>query len=324
MLKKINALESKELEDIIQKGLRYLQAHVTAFKMGFHHLAKAPLTTFMTILVIGLCLALPMSLYLFVKNIQQFSHGWDKHSSMTVYLDSKTSIQQVNEIIHKVKEYPFVKKTTYINPEAALKEFQEASQIGEILSLLNENPLPGVIAIDIDPKRTTAEQLGAMKVTLEKFPKVASASFDYDWVQKLHTLIAFGKALSHFLYLLIGMGAILMVGNTIRLALERHRDEIEVLTLVGATQAFIRRPFLYRGVLFGLLAGVLAALILRLAIMFLKSPTEELVSLYQGLFHLEGLPLGDTLLLLVISALLGWLGAMLAFMQQQRAFISEN
>lgn len=324
MSKKANATKSKENLNFSQRSRRYFQAHLTACQMGFHHLAKAPLTTFMTVLAIGICLALPMSLYLFIKNIQQFSHGWDQHSSMTVYLESKTSVQHVNTVMQKIKEYPFVKKVAYINPDAALKEFEASSQLGEILSLLNENPLPGVITIDIDPKRASNEYLEAMKATLENFPKVASASFDYDWVRKLHTLLSFGKAISQFLYLLIGLGVMLMVGNTIRLALERHRDEIEVLNLVGATTSFIRRPFLYRGVLFGALAGVLAIVILRVAIVFLKAPTEELVSLYQGLFRLESLPLSDTLLFLMASTFLGWLGAIVAFMQQQRAFASEN
>lgn len=305
-------------------SIKILQAHVTACKMGFHHLAKAPLTTFMTIISIGVCLALPMSLYLFIKNIQQLSHGWDQHASMTLYLDPKCSIQQVNTIIHKVKEYPFVEKAIYINPDAALKEFEESAALGDIISLLDENPLPGVINIVLKPKAVSAETLHSMKETLSHFPKVASASFDYDWVQKLHTLLTFGKALSHFLYLLIGLGAMFMVGNTIRLALERHRDEIEVLNLVGATQSFIRRPFLYRGVLFGALAGVVASVILRLSIMFLKGPTEELISLYQGLFRLDSLPLVDTLLFLLASAALGWLGAAFAFIQQQRAFTGES
>lgn len=323
-MSKANATKHRETVSFPKRSIQYLQAHIIACKMGFHHLAKAPLATLTTIIAIGVCLALPMSLYLFIKNIHQFSHGWDQHSSMTLYLETKTSIQQVNTIIHKAKDYPFVVKAIYINPDAALKEFQESSQLGDLLSLLNENPLPGAINIELNPKAGSADALYAMRDTLTKLPKVASASFDYDWVQKLHTLLAFGKALSHFLYLLIGLGAMLMVGNTIRLALERHRDEIEVLNLVGATQSFIRRPFLYRGVLFGALAGVVATLILRLAIMFLKTPTEELVSLYQGLFRLNSLSLADTLLFLLASACLGWLGASLAFMQQQRAFTSES
>lgn len=323
MASKKNATKTKD-SSFSQKIHKYFHAHWVAFKMGFHHLAKAPLTTLTTIVAIGVCLALPMSLYLMVKNVQQLSRHWDQHSSMTLYIDPKTPVQEIHGLIQKAKQFPCVKKCTYTNPDMALREFQEASQLGDILSLLNDNPLPGVLSIDLNAKNTLPEDLQEMRATLEKMPHVQSASFDYDWVEKLNTILAFGKALSHFLYALIGFGVMFIVGNTIRLALERHRDEIEVLNLVGATQTFIRRPFLYRGILFGGLAGVIAILILNLALLLLKNPTEEIVSLYQDLFRLQYLSFYDTLLFLGASALLGWGGAAFAFVQQQRAFASES
>jgi cell division transport system permease protein len=299
------------------------QDHYRAFKTALNYLLHAPLTTGMSLIAMGICLALPLSLYLFIKNIQQFGHGWDQHTSMTLYVEGKSSLQQVNQILLSVKKYPFVKRAQFISPETALEEFENVSHMQNVLALLNENPLPGAITVELDPKKTTPQELEIMKQRLSHLPKVMSVSFDFNWVEKLQALLALGKALTHFLYILIGLGVILVVSNTIRLALERHRDEIEVLTLVGATYAFIRRPFLYRGILLGILAGTIAILILGLGMLLLRHPTEAFVSLFQGLFKLQGLTLHQSFIFLVTSAVLGGIGAHLAF-TQQRAMITKN
>ncbi len=301
----------------------HFQEHWRALKSTSLSLLHTPVTTLMSLVAMGICLALPLSLYLFIINVQQLSHGWNEHSSMTLYVDGKSSLQQVNNILLTVKKYPAVKKATFISPETALKEFEKISHMQEVLVLLNDNPLPGAISIELCPKKASHQDLENMKRHFAKLPKVMSVSFDYNWVEKLHALIKLGKALTHFLYLLIGLGVILVVSNTIRLALERHRDEIEVLTLVGATQAFIRRPFLYRGILLGVFAGICSLLILGLGLFSLKSPSESLGSLFQGLFHLQGLSFFQSIAFLFASALLGWGGASVAFMQQ-RAIISKN
>lgn len=301
----------------------YIQDHYRAIKVAFQYLMNFPLTTIMSLFAMGICLALPMSLYLFIKNIQNFSHNWEQNASMTIYVDGKSSLQQINHILLTVKKYPFVKKATYISPEVGLKEFEHVSHMEDVLALLKENPLPGAITMELHSKKVSQQELETMRHRIKQLPKVISVNFDYNWVKKLQALLTLGKGLMHFLDLLIGVGVTLVVSNTIRLALERHQDEIEVLTLVGATEAFIRRPFLYRGILLGLLAGFLALLILGLGILFLHQPTEAFVTLFQGLFQPQGLSFGYSLLFLSASAWLGWLGAGLAFIQQ-RAMTSKN
>lgn len=301
----------------------YLQEHYRAIKIAFQYFMNTPLITTMNLFAMGICLALPMSFYLFIKNIQIFSHHWEQHASMTIYVEGKSSLQQINHILLTVKKYSFVKKVTYISPEDGLKEFEQISHMEDVLILLKENPLPGAITIALSSKEVSQQELETMKNHLARLPKVISVSFDYNWVQKLQALLTLGKTLMHFLYLLIGVGVILVVSNTIRLALERHQDEIEVLTLVGATEAFIRRPFLYRGTLLGILAGFIALLILGLGILLLLEPTETFVSLFQTFFHPQGLSFSYSLLFLTLSACLGWIGACLAF-TQQRAMASKN
>lgn len=307
-----------------QQIWHYFLAHQSACKVGYRNISTTPLTTFLTIAAIGICLAFPIGLYLFVKNIQGLTNGWDQSAALSLYTHPKSSSSQINAILTKIKQYPAVEKTTYITPEKALIEFEAASNFKDTLTLLPENPLPGVINIQLNTKITTGRELLAMKETLSTLPQVTSASFDYEWMEKLNLFLTFGKMLSHFLYCVIGFGVILMVGNTIRLALERHRDEIEVFNLVGATQSYIRRPFLYRGILYGGLGGVIAILIMNIIINTLQTPVKELVSLYQGVFSLENLKFYDTVALLAASAGLGWLGAIVAFSQQQRATSHKN
>jgi cell division transport system permease protein len=301
----------------------YVQDHYRAIKIAFRYLMNAPLTTAMSLFAMGICLALPMSLYLFIKNIQNFSQNWEQHASMTIYVEGKSSLQQVNHILLTAKKHPFVKKATYINPDMGLKEFEHVSHMKDVLALLKENPLPGAITIELNSKKVTQQELEIMKNHLSRLPKVISVSFDYNWVQKLQAILTLGKALMHFLYLLISVGVTLVVSNTIRLALERHQDEIEVLTLVGATEAFIRRPFLYRGTLLGILAGFIALLILGFGFLFLHQSTATFVSLFQGIFRPQSLSFNCSLLFLTISACLGWVGAGLA-LTQQRAMPFKN
>jgi cell division transport system permease protein len=303
---------------------QYFHAHYLAFQISFRNLSLTPMATFITMAAIGVCLCLPSCLYLFIKNIHHVSQGFEQGSAITLYLDPKATSAQVQGVISKVKEYPYVERTIYISPEKALKEFQESSGLKDMLALLPENPLPGVINIQMDTKKTSRADLNAMKIDLAKISVVKQAAFDYDWVEKLNVFLSFGKILSHCLYLIIGIGVVLMVGNTIRLALERHRSEIEVLNLVGATNAYIRRPFLYRGLLYGGLGGVIALLIMNLVIHALKDPVQELSSLYQGIFVLQSLKFYDTVMLLAASAGLGWIGAAIAFQQQIHTLVKEN
>ena len=300
-----------------------LSSHVSAIKISFRDLALTPIATSITIVTIGICLALPMSLFLFIKNIQHFSQGWDRGCALTLYVDAKLASHEISSLVEKVEQYRFVEKTLTLSPKDALAEFEETSGLKDTLVLLPENPLPAVISVQLNTKEAPYEELLAMKDSLAKLPGVNQVSFDYAWVEKLNGFLSFGKSLSHCLYLIIGLGVVLMVGNMIRLALSRHHDEIEVLSLIGATKAFIRRPFLYRGVLYGALSGFVAVLISSLAIHFLKPSAQHLITLFSGMFSLETLRLYDTLGFLTASAMLGWLGSAIAFAQQKRAFASD-
>lgn len=308
-----------------QHLLQYFIAHLSAFKISLRNITLTPLSTLMTVLAIGLCLSLPMSIFLFVKNLQHWSQGWHESAAISLYIEPQSTPQQIRVILDKIKEYPFVESTTLISPQQALEEFQLASGLKDTLALLPENPLPGVINIQLNTNQFSDQnEFKSMKESLAKLPQVKLANFDFEWISRLNGFLSVGKLLAQLLFLIIGLGVVLMVGNTIRLTLERHRDEIEVLNMIGATLGFIRRPFLYRGMLYGVLGGIVAALVINLAIFALQTPIQQLSLLFEGVLSLRNLPLNDTLFLLITSTMLGWLGAAIAFTQQAHGLTIEN
>ena len=196
-------------------------------------------------------------------------------------------------------------------PEQALQEFEAYSGLGHALQSLESNPLPP--ALLVRPQlETSAEDLLALVIDLEQRVEVDDAVIDMAWVQRLQELLVLAQRIVLGLGLLLAVGVLLVVGNTIRLAIESRRDEIIVTKLVGGTNAFVRRPFLYTGLCYGVGGGLLALLLLMLALVMLSGPVTQLASLYQSGFELRGLGFGGSSVLLLLGALIGWAGAWLA------------
>lgn len=296
---------------------QYLLCQAQAIQNGLKHFWTSPIIGLLTLLSIGICLSFPTGLYLFMKNVQQMSQGWDQGAAISVYL-KPASEQQIKALVLETQKYAFVKKAHYLSPEQALKEFQTLTHLEEAVALLPENPLPGLINIELKNQALPLATLEAMKEMLAKQPIVDEVVFDSEWVKKLNTLLAFGQKLMNALYGIIGLGVVFIVGNTLRLALERHKIEMQVLTMIGATTAYIRRPFLYRGILYGLFGGFVTLGILFIMTIYLQRPSEQIASLYQSIFVLKHLDLKETLYILGASTFLGWLGAQVAFGLQYR------
>lgn len=301
-----------------------IQHHICALKMSLCHLVNAPLATLTTVSTIGVSLSLAMSLYLLTSQFHTLLQGNHQNSAITLYIDAKSSAADINAIRNEVKQNPAVIQTHYITPKEALEEFESQSNLKNILALLPENPLPGVLSIQVNTQHQSRDALIAFKNSLAKHPNVQMATLDDEWTEKLHTLFTFGSTLANFFYLLIGLSVTLMIANTLRLALENQREEMDVLNLIGATQHFIRRPFLYRGMLYGVLGGVLALLILWTEIHFFQAPLQSLTSVFETVFNLHSLPLYQSLVFLAFTLILGWLGAIWAFYQQKRAILQES
>ena len=297
---------------------RYTRQHAQALGATLARLLGAPLATLMTIAVIGITLALPAGLYLAIDNLQRLSANWDTGGQVSLFLKLDASDAQAEKLAERVRRMRGVGRVEYRSRAQALAEFKQLSGFGEALSALERNPLPAVLIVHPAPA-AAPDTLQALLKELRALEPVESAQLDLEWVRRLHAMLAIAERGVLVLAGLLALAVLLTVGNTIRLAVLNRRDEIEVTKLMGGTNAFIRRPFLYSGALQGVLGAATAGAILTLTLLFLSQPIAELAGLYGGDFAVHGLSPKDTALLLGTGALLGWLGSRLAVGRLLRA-----
>ncbi|MEH6357981.1 MAG: permease-like cell division protein FtsX [Pseudomonadales bacterium] len=290
----------------------YFEHHTQVAKESLRRLLAAPLSSLMTWLVIAIALTLPVGLFVFLQNAQQLSQEWDDAAQISVYLEQQLNEKQARKMALHVEGWDAVQQVRYISPEEALEDFKRSSGFGDALQYLKENPLPAVLVVS--PRTDSANLQTTQKLLeeLQALPDVEQAQLDLQWVDRLFRIMALGQRMALMLGLLLGVAVLLVIGNTVRLAIESRRAEIVVVKLVGATDAFVRRPFLYMGVWYGLGGGLLAWLMVNLVIFWLSGSVAELVAAYDGDFGLSGLGFLATLSLWLSSALLGLLGAWLA------------
>ncbi len=283
----------------------YLQHHRLTAKDSLLRLLRSPGSSAMTWLVLGIALALPMTLFVSLENVKQLSRVWDQSSQISVYLAA-------DKLTEGISNLDQVSDAIYISPQQALKEFSAATGLSDVVQGLQSNPLPGVISVVPNLASQDARAMETLQDKLLLYPQVESVQLDLLWVKRLYQFMELGQRLVWALATLLGLAVLLIIGNTIRLSIESRRDEILVVKLVGGTDAFVRRPFLYTGIWFGLGGGLIAWLLLTVGLYWLSGPVEQLISLYGSEFVLSGLGVEDSLLLIFDGVVLGWLGAWLA------------
>lgn len=288
------------------------QHHKIVAIESLNRMALSPLSSLMTWLVIAIALSLPAGLSVLLGNLQQLSNSWEGSAQISLYLDERVKTEQARELTRKLQTRADVERAQFISKQQAMDEFRALSGFGEVLDGLDANPLPAVIVIYPREIRGSADTVIALKQELSELAQVEQAELDLQWVQRLQSLMALGRKAVMALALLLSVGVLLVVGNTIRLAIESRREEIVVVKLVGGTDRFVRRPFLYTGLWYGLGGGVLASLIIVIGIKWLEAPIVRLIDLYQSDFVLLGLGFGNTFGLWFLGALLGLLGAWIA------------
>ena len=290
----------------------YLANHRKIAKESFRRLIKHPLSSLMTWAVIGIALSLPAGLSVLLTNVQQLSSGWDGSAQITLFLKMNVSDDDAAKLALSLSIRPNIAQADFISRSSALDEFKSLSGFGEVLNYLDENPLPHVIVVKPEKTLATVAQTDALQKELSTIRLVEKAQLDLQWVQRLHSMTELIERGVWALALLLALAVLLVIGNTIRLAIENRRDEIVVIKLVGATDGFVRRPFLYTGLWYGLGGGLIAFCLVQIALIWINGPISELASLYYSSFSLSGLNVESTLFLLGVSMLLGWSGAWLA------------
>jgi cell division transport system permease protein len=293
--------------------------HLQTLVGSLGRLSQHKLATLLTVLVIGIALALPACLHLLVTNAQTATGSWNRVVDLTVFLKRPTSVEEATRTADRVRKRRDVASVDLITADDALKEFRRDSGFGQAIDALNDNPLPHTLVVQPAEEFTTPAHLQSLATDLRALPSVETVQLDTAWVERLNAIL---EAIRRGLLLaaaLLAVGVMVIVGNTIRLDIQNRRAEIEVTKLVGGSDAFVRRPFLYNGVWYGLGGGLTAWIITLAVIGLLREPIRRIAGLYGSGFQLTGLGLKPTLLLLGAGILLGWLGSYLAASRHLRA-----
>lgn len=294
------------------RALGWLRHHRAVGADALARLLRTPFATAMTWLVIGIACSLPAALVVSIQNLERLSDAWRSGATVSVYLKDEISEAGAQQLAASWRRLPEVARVDYVSKEQALDEFRQMSGYKDVLASLSRNPLPSLLVVTPRLEGLTPERGEALRDKLARAPGVEQAELDLAWLERLHALLALGQHAAVGLALLLGLGVLMAIGNTVRLAIEGRRDEIQVVRLVGGTDAFVRRPFLYTGVWFGLGGGLVAVGALALSAWWLAGPVARLAALYGSDFRLQGLSAADALLLVLVAAELGWLGAWLA------------
>lgn len=291
----------------------WLAEHARAALGSLGRLWRNPVASALTVAVIAVALALPGALWLLLKNAQDATGGWDSGTQISVYLEPGLDEAAVAAAADRIAARDDVRVVERISSEQALAEFRDLAGSEEALAALEVNPLPAVVVLEpAEGAPRSPSALASLARQLDGIGGVDQARVDLEWVERMYALLDVVERGVSLLALLLAAGVLLIVGNTIRLDILNRRDEIEVTKLIGASDAFIRRPFLYGGLWYGLGGAVSAWLLLALTGALLAGPTTRLASAYGSQFRLEGLTLAETGLLIGLGTLLGWAGSWLA------------
>jgi cell division transport system permease protein len=290
----------------------YMTRHAQAAFNSIGQLSRAPLAALVTCLVIGIALALPMALFVLLKNMEVLNQNFQQSTQMTLYLKQDATDAQAKTLAAALKKNPDIKNVTLISPAQGLQELQEQAGVTNVMSDLQNNPIPWAIVIVPAQSFPSAEALTELSNTLKLQPGVDSVQMDALWVERLFTLTTLAHRIVYALTLFLGIGVLLIINNCIRSATQSNKKEIGVIKLIGGTDSFIRRPFLYAGMIYGLLGGIIAWLLVDILLLWLGAPVSRLAALYHSQFNLAGISLFDTFLLLISSIALGLGGSWLA------------
>jgi len=287
----------------------YAAHHARDCLASLGRLVSQTLSTLMTVAVIGIALALPAGLQLLVANGQALGSNWDGAIEIAVYLQRDVSKDQAAALADELAADPAIDGVQLIPADDALEEFRQYSGFGSALDALEENPLPSVIVVRPAEAKDSAADVGQLSKRLREELPADIVQADTEWVGRFHAMLDVVRRVVVLAGLMLAVGVIIIVGNTIRLDIQNRRDEIEVAKLIGATDGFIRRPFLYTGFWYGLLGGLLALSLIALLILALDEPVRRLAGLYGSGFRLTGPGAVGGFSLVLGGALLGWLGS---------------
>jgi cell division transport system permease protein len=290
----------------------YFARHAQTLVGSLGRMVNQPFATLMTMGVVAVALALPLFLNLFLTNVRSATGNWNDAFDLSVYMDKKASAARTATLAKQLRQRGDVAAVRVITADQALAEFRNDSGFGKALDALIDNPLPDTLIVTPSPAAGTSQGTAALKGAIAAMPDVQTVQLDTEWVKRLDAILDILRRIVLLTGGLLGAGVMLIVGNTIRLDILNRRAEIEVMKLVGASDGFARRPFLYSGIWYGLGGGLMALILVAVAVAVLARPVESLAKLYGSQFRLQGLGFTTGILVLGVAACLAWLGSWLA------------
>ncbi len=289
--------------------MTWVTRHLQSMFAALGRLLRRPLSTLLTTLVIAVALALPAGLWLVVKNARAATGDLATAVQVTAYMKVGTPIARADQLARQLRERPEVASVRVIPAEQALKEFREYSGFGTALDALTDNPLPHALVVQPRVEQRDGGTIERLRASLAGTPDVDTVQADAEWARRLAALLDVLRTLFLAAAGLLAVGVLAVIGNTIRLEIGARREEIEVTKLVGGSDAFVRRPFLYAGLFQGLFGGLLSLGLVALVIAAVEAPIARLTALYGGRFRLGGLSLEEAGIVLLVGASLGLIGA---------------
>ena len=298
----------------------WITHHLQALIYTLGQLLREPLGTSLTAAVIAVALALPTGLYLIVENLQHLSRSWSADGQLSLFLRAEIDDSQAEQLAERLRQRPELRKVGVISRAEALAEYRRLTGFNELLDVFQDsNPLPSVLVVYPRPAFATPKRLQQLAQELAEESPVELAQVDLEWLQRLYAITDMGKRALVGLAVLLGFGVLTIVGNTVRFNVHRRREEIEIAKLVGATDAFVRRPFLYTGVWYGLFGGILAWVMVAASLALLQRPVDDLAALYHSDFSLQTLDFARSFGLLSCGGMLGLVASWTSVGRQLKA-----
>ena len=290
-----------------------MAGHSQSALSSLGRLIRRPIATVVTVLAIAVVLSLPFALYIMLDNAHRAMGGLDRNAQLTAFLRHDLNETQTASVASALRQWDAVKHVRVVTRTEALAEYQQMTGFDDVEAIFEgRNPLPDLIAITPRDGKSDRAALVALRDRVSAQTEVESVQLDLMWVDRLAAIIETLRRLVQVLFAMLGLGILLIVGNTIRLGIESRREEIGIIRLFGATDAFIRRPFLYTGLWYGLTAGGVACVLVASAARLAAGPVERLVTLYSSDFELIGLQPWSATVAIAAGGLLGLGGAWVA------------
>lgn len=288
---------------------RYLARHLQVMFASLGQMLHTPGATAMTVLAIGITLALPVVLYLLVNNVEHATRNWEGRAQLTLYLQSGIADDEAQALVRDLTSRAGIARVEFISADQALSRFKRDSGLSAVVDALESNPLPATVVLYLAPGFDGADATKALAAQLQALPQVELARADTAWIQRLHVILRVVERGVWVLAVLLAVAVVVIISNTIRLHILNRRDEIEIIKLVGGSNAFIRRPFLYTGLYQGLGGAALAVALVFVCLVMIEGPARQLGALYGTSFRLQGLDGGLIMGVLGGGGLLGWLAS---------------